>query len=158
MDTLPGTIRQFLASQILRSDYLIVGEAQQARTRLPFELKLERMNELCIARRYRDPRECERARWALYTRLDANGRPAALLLVEAYLPECMLLLPRDLTGDLQHYQQRLAQQVRSRYPAAVKKHSFVHSQLTWKRDRYLVYLPADVHALLVDRDGALLAA
>lgn len=150
-----GTVRYFLKTQVLRYDYVVVGEIPSMHTRLPYEQKLERMHSLCIQKGYRASGECEKIRRRLYTEDNNAACPANLLLIESYLPDCIartskydeqLLL--KLLHDVTHAAGRLP----------CKAHDLHPSQQAWGEYHYRMCLPLDIHFLLIENDGALLAA
>ncbi len=150
-----STVRHFLKTQVLRYDYVIVGEMPSLRTRLPYEQKLERMHSLCIRHGYRESGECEKIRRRLYTEENNADRPANLLLIESYLPGC---IARTSEQD-EHLSLRLMRDVeREAGKLPCKANNLQSSQLVWRGDSYLMCLPLDIHFLLIEHDGALLAA
>ncbi len=150
-----STVRHFLKTQVLRYDYVIVDEMRSLRTRLPYEQKLERMHNLCISNGYRVADECEKIRRRLYTEENNAGRPANLLLIESYLPSCVV---RTSEQD-EPLSLRLMRDVESEAHALpCKPTNLQSSQLVWRGDSYLMCLPLDIHFLLIEHDGALLAA
>ncbi len=150
-----STVKHFLKTQVLRHDYVIVGEMPSMRTRLPYEQKLERTHTLCISHGYRESGECENIRRRLYTEDNNAGRPASLLLIESYLPRC--IMRTDEQDEQQTLQLMLdVEREASRLPC--KPDNLHSSQLDWGGDRYLMCLPLDIHFLLIEHDGALLAA
>jgi hypothetical protein len=152
---LPRTVRHFLEAEVFRSDYLIVDEHARSHTRLPYELKLERLHTLCVDRGYRDASMCEEVRRTLYTQADNSGRPVSLLLAESYLPDCVRKMSLRAQQSNESCEQWQALQASGR---TARSTPYRHSWLDWAEDRYLLCLPADVHSLLIDNDGALLAA
>lgn len=150
-----STVRHFLKSQVLRYDYVVVGEATASPTRLPYEQKLERMHDLCIRNGYRPAIECERVRSRLYAEGNKAGRPAGLLLIEAYLPDCIV---RTSEQD-DHPALALMRDVERNAANLPCKASYLQSsQLHWAGHNHLICLPLDIHFLLIEHDGALLAA
>ena len=150
-----STVRHFLKTQVLRFDYVIVDEMPALRTRLPYEQKLERMHDLCIRSGYRDSGECETIRRRLYTEENNAGRPANLLLIESYLPGCIVQASeQDETLSIR----RMRDVEREARNLPCKSNNLQSSQLVWRADSYLMCLPLEIHFLLIEHDGALLAA
>lgn len=151
----PLTISNFLKSQILRSDYLLVEESTPDRTRFPHEQKLEYLHTLCVQNGYRSAADCEQIRRRLYTEEYDAGCPVQLQLALAYLPDNVLVLPESTTRSNEAAslaRLRLAQDL----PHA--KADYQLSFIGWNEHHYWLYLPADVHSLLITHDCALLAA
>ena len=150
-----STVRHFLKTQVLRYDYVIVDEMPSLRTRLPYEQKLERMHNLCIRNGYRDSGECEKIRRRLYTEENNAGCPATLLLIESYLPGCIV---RTSEQDEPLSLRLMCDVEREASNLPCKSNNLQSSQLVWRGDSYLMCLPLDIHFLLIEHDGALLAA
>lgn len=150
-----STVKHFLKTQVLRYDYVIVDEMPSLRTRLPYEKKLERMNSLCIRGGYRDSSECENIRRRLYSQENNDERPANLLLIESYMPGCIARIGEQDN----HLFLRLMREVeREALDLPCKSSNLQSSQLVWRGESYLTCLPLDIHFLLIEHDGALLAA
>ena len=151
----PFTIAEFLRRQVWRSDFLLIDEAVPERTRFPHEQKLEILHTLCCRNGYRDAGDCERVRRALYTREQHDDCPAALLLSLAYLPDhvCSLPEPVDTSEEA-----RLLARLRRAQPVRQHPKRYRLSSLSWAERRFWLNLPEDIHALLIERDCALLAA
>ncbi|ASJ72612.1 hypothetical protein [Granulosicoccus antarcticus] len=152
---LSSTVRHFLRTQVLRSDYIIVGEQPSMVTRLPYEQKLERVHDLCIRNGYRTAPECEAIRQRLYESQNNTHHPAALLLTQSYLPNCVVEAGQQDELQLLRLTRNLERQARQ-LPG--NSRHFQSSTLEWNARSYLMCLPLDIHFLLVEHDGALLAA
>ena len=150
-----GTVRHFLKTQLLRHDYVIVEELPSLHTRLPHEQKLERIHTLCISHRYRDSGECEKIRQRLFTQENKAGRPASILLIESYLPGCIARIDEQDEQLIFQLMQHVECEA-GKLPC--KPGNLQSSQLDWGGTRYLMCLPLDIHFLLIEHDGALLAA
>lgn len=150
-----STVRHFLRTQVLRTDYVIVGSHAAIASRLPYEQKLERVHDLCIRNGYRSVADCESVRQTLYENRSSSDCPAALLLSKSYLPECV---SEDVEQD-EHRSPRLmhALERQARRLPGTGRH-FQSSTLIWQERSYLMCLPLDIHFLLIEHDGALLAA
>jgi hypothetical protein len=150
-----STVRQFLKTQIFRTDYIIVGELPSPQTRLPYAQKLERVHNLCLGNGYREPDACERIRDRLYREENKAGRPVSLLLIESYLPDCIVRISEQDEQKLLRLKHDLERVVRN-LPGKVG--DVQSSTLDWGGDCYAICLPLDIHFLLIEHDGALLAA
>ena len=150
-----STLRHFLITQVLRYDYVIVDEMPSLRSRLPYEQKLERMHDLCIRNGYRDSEACESIRSRLYSEENNDGRPANLLLIESYLPGCIVCTREPEENRFLRLMRDLE---REALDLPCKANNLQSSQLVWRGDCYLMCLPLDIHFLLIEHDGALLAA
>ncbi len=150
-----STVRHFLKTQVLRYDYVIVDEMPSLRTRLPYEQKLERMHNLCVRNGYRNSGECEKIRRRLYTEENNAGRPANLLLIESYLPGCIVRACEQ--DEALSFGLMRAVECEAR-DLPCKSNNLQSSQLVWRADSYLMCLPLEIHFLLIEHDGALLAA
>lgn len=151
----PLTFSNFLKSQVLRADYVVIDEPTPDRTRFPHEKKLEILHALCIHRGYREAQDCERVRRALYTQEHEDGRPPQLLLALAYLPDQVISLPEHVDSSSENKAIAKLRLASSFSPARTH---YRHSSLNWEQRRYCLYLPDDIHSLLIERDCALLAA
>ena len=128
------------------------------RTRLPHEQKLERMHALCIEHGYREAGECEKIRQRLFTEENNAGRPASILLIESYLPGCIARIDEHDEHD-EHLILRLMRDVEHEAGnLPCKSNNLQSSQLDWNGNKFLMCLPLEIHFLLIEHDGALLAA
>ncbi|NND90174.1 MAG: hypothetical protein HKN42_04860 [Granulosicoccus sp.] len=149
------TVRKIVSRQVFRSDYLVIDEQTPLRTRLTYELKLERLHRLCLSGGYRSAAECELIRQQLFSGEDRSDRPVILTLAEAYLPSRIERLSLDLACQLARSDQLHAHALQQ---FGEKMAGSRISWLDWNAARYLMCLPDDIHSLLIDKDGALLAA
>ena len=151
----PVTIAEFLRTQVLRSDYLLIDEPVPERTRFPHEQTLEILHALCCRNGYRDAGDCERIRRALYTREQDDNCPVQLLLALAYLPGNVCSLPEPVDS---REETRLVAKLLLAHPPTRNHVRYRLSSLSWAERRFWLNLPEDIHALLIERDCALLAA
>lgn len=150
-----STVRHFLKTQVLRQDYVIVSELPSMHTRLPYAQKLERMHSLCISHGYLESGECERIRRRLYADGHDGERPANLLLIESYLPACIA----QTSENDRHLELRLMQSVEQEAcKLPCKTGNLRSTRLELGGSVYLMCLPLEIHFLLMENDGALLAA
>lgn len=163
---IPRAVRTFLDRQVLRRDYLLINEPLALRSGLPYELKLERLHALCMYNGYIQAAQAENTRRWLYDNPVGENQCLILMLVQAYLPECV----SDITGAIPAgIPRQSAWQARSltdgslmtiemqRDIPGVEPGSRI-SLLHWQDRHYQLTLPPEIHALLIDHDGALLAA
>lgn len=151
----PLTFSSFLKSQVLRADYVVIDEPTPDRTRFPHEQKLEILHALCIRRGYREAQDCERIRRALYTQEHDDDCPPQLLLALAYLPDQVISLPERVDSGGEN---KAIAELRLASSFSPVRTYYRLSSLSWDRRRYCLYLPDDIHSLLIERDCALLAA
>lgn len=149
------SISQFVEREITRSHYLIIEEHETPK--LPYQLKLERLHQLCIEQKLVPEAQCMKIRQSFIdTAFDhMDDWPPAAFLVQAYLPEHMLVEKITGTESTPFTIHRLNELSQSPAIAGI---ACVTSWLDTDNQRFLFCLPVDVHALLIEADGALLAA
>ena len=145
--SLTRSISRFLRNEVLRDDYQIIDEHACGNASQPCHYKLARLHTLCKNNSYRSVQDCER----IYRQLSAQFRltqetPSltTVMLIDAYLPHCITVVDSHATED-------------DAVPEAAKQY-WRTSYLNTATRRYRLCLPPEVHALLIENTGALLAA
>jgi len=142
-------VRQFMASQVFRQDFLIIEDACAGDERQPSLLKERRLQQLCMQSGYLSRDDCVRIRQHISDdKAPDTADAVSLWLVQSYLPYCVRCVGRS---------DQLNTSSSNTTVAAINK-ILVSSWLDVDEYRYLLQLPADIHALLIDHSGALLAA
>lgn len=154
---LSARLGDFLYEQIFRQDYLIIDDACTTHSSHTGTMKWYRLDQLCRENGYRSQQQCDDICTLLSTSESREfSTNTTLELIHAYLPGCIRTVALSTPGFDEVMSQQTIE-LENAVTASLCKRSVV-SWIDIESCRYLLCLPADVHALLIDHSGALLAA